>query len=312
MAIGISGTNSNSSSVEVSVGPMAWVHIKDPRFVAKSLDTPNQSFLYGCFDPGNKKTNAYGGTSGIDYVSGFSYTITGSANNYAQFKSENLGIIELTGDGYIKSDSSYQSSFGSDENQFEFWLWPATGPTQEQAIFQFRKNDGGTYKSGFTLVMRGGIGNNRQIRLLGYRNDGTLSSVGPSTGGLSNALFLNTWNHIIIHNNHQPGVDFSGLGIRIRSPFHEYYIGTQFLDDIGLPGTNSTEYELSAPRELMIGKADGITGTFRGKIGCCKIFNGLISLATYDPENDEPNNVGHAQYPVIAYNSLAPRYDQYL
>lgn len=310
MAIGISGTNSNSSSVQVSVGPAGFVHTKDIQgFLSIPSESGLRTILIGCFDPANRKCYSGGGTSATDFISGINYTITGNSNNDTIYKPDNVGIIELTGGGYIRSNGSYKqnrfTSVGGESNTVEIWIWPSTGPTQDEAILQLRnKNSSGEYKNGYTLFRRF-FGNNRQLRIEGYRNDG--QSVG-FTNIATNALWLDTWNRIHIYdwrtNNDSTSKIFD---IYIKSPYHEY-VSTNTLTVAVLQGTDAKQYDINVERELTIGKAEGTTGTFHGKIGCTKIFEGPI----FSNNNDSPETNGYGDAKDWTYYPLAPRYDQYL
>jgi len=311
MAIGISGTNSNGySSVEVSVGPAGVTHKKDKNGLLLFGNTP-ELILSGCFDPANPKCYSGGGTSATDFVSGINYTITGNSNNDAFYKSDNLGIIEVTGNGHIRGNGEYESSQigGIDgSNTIEMWFWPATGPTQEEAIFQFRKNDSGSYENGYTVVRRA-IGNNRAIRIFLYTNDGNYFD---TVASISNAIFLDTWNQILIYDlRNGPEATFRIFALRIKSAYHEYTNNSVTVVLSSGSGKDPNQYDETASRELAICKAEGITGTFRGKIGCAKIYNGPMFNNNGNPEIDPENVNGYTQLWNATYQCLAPRYDQY-
>lgn len=309
MAIGISGTNSNSSSVQVSVGPAGFVHSKDKRGINSGVNINDSSpILVGCFDPANRKCYSGGGTSATDFISGINYTITGDANNDTVYKPDNVGIIEITGGGYIRSNGSYkhnQSGNFGESNSLEIWFWPSTGPNQDEAIFQFRKKESGAYKNGYTLYRRA-TGNNRGIGINAYQNDGSL----VNTNTVGNAIWLNTWNRILISDFR---INFDATPriyhMEIISPYHRYVNTGNTLISNMLQGDNAAQYDILSERELTIGKADGVAGTFHGKIGCVKIFNGIVFNTPDDPPEEAS---GFADAWDWTYYPLAPRYDQYL
>lgn len=310
MAIGISGTNSNSSSVQVSVGPAGFVHKKDKVGIEQGVNINDTSpILVGCFDPANRKCYSGGGTSATDFISGINYTITGDANNDTVYKPDNVGIIEVTGGGYIRSNGAYKhnqsGSFGGESNTLEIWFWPSTGPNQDEAIFQFRKKESGAYKNGYTLY-RKAIANNRVIAIDAYQNDGSL--VNTNTAG--NAIWLNTWNRILIY-DYRIGVgnSFRIYNMEIVSPYHRYVNTGVSLNTGIIGGDKAAQYDILAERELTIGKAEGVAGTFHGKIGCVKIFNGCVFNTPDDPPEEAS---GLADSWDWTYYPLAPRYDQYL
>lgn len=312
MAIGISGTNSNSSSVQVSVGPAGFVHRRDKEGIFSTDITNTSPFLIGCFDPGNKKCYSGGGTSATEFISGINYTITGNANSDTIFKTDNLGIIEITGDGYIKSNGSYpqaKSSVLGESNTIEFWFWPATGATQEEAIIQFRKNNGTNYENGFTLTRTIGATTSlrRGMRITTYANNGLPTS---GSGIQSNALWLNTWNRVILASFRNTNIDtFRIYYLNVVSPYHTFNRFDATISAIGIPrGTGAGEWDQESNLELTIGKADGVTGTFRGKIGYVKIYKGQIFNTPDDPP-EEAN--GLADSFDWTYYPFAPRYDQY-
>jgi hypothetical protein len=312
MAIEVTGTNSNGySSVEVSVGPAGWTHKKDKIGLIPSPIGQLDVVLSGCFDPANRKCYSGSGPTATDFVSGINYTITGNSNNDTIYKSDNLGIIEVTGNGYIKANGSYSPNdtpgIGG-SNTIEMWFWPSTGPAEEQAIFQLRKNNNGSYENGYTVVRRA-IGNNRSINIYKYTNDGNYF---VTVASISNAIFLDTWNQIIIYDFRlDPGSRFRLFRLGIKSAYHEYIsnlLSVSFED-----GSNQEPngYDDFAPRELTICKAEGITGTFKGKIGCTKIYQGIVFSLNADPEIDPENINGFQESWKRIYQCLAPRYDQY-
>lgn len=310
MAIGISGTNSNSSSVEVSVGPIPYVHRKGKSILGgvNLVDV-----LIGCFDPGNKKCYSGGGTSATDFISGNDYTITGDSNSDIAFLNNNAGTLQLTGGGHIKCNGSYSPSIGSlSGNLIEMWFWPATGPTQEEGLFEFRKNNNGTYENGYS-IHRLATGSKRTLIMRGYGNDGTIYNTSPTT--LTDAIFPDTWNHMIFQEfrNDPTGSRFRFFSILIRSQYHEYFQSAGNYQP-GFSGLDPENYDDPAPKELRIGKVSGITGTFHGKIGLCKVVNGLYNLTPYPDSEIDPleQNTTDSFASVIMYRSMAPRYDQYL
>ena len=309
MAIGISGTNSNSSSVQVSVGPAGFVHSKDIKGIIEGTNIFNTPpILVGCFDPANRKCYSGGGTSATDFISGINYTITGDANNDTIYKPDNVGIIEITGGGYIRSNGSYKhnqsGSFG-ESNTLEIWFWPSTGPNQDEAIFQFRKKESGAYKNGYTLYRRA-TGNNRGIGIDAYSNDGSF----VNTSTINNAIWLNTWNRILIYDYRISNDNSARIyNMEIVSPYHRYVNTGSSPASIFAQGDKAAQYDILSERELTIGKADGVAGTFHGKIGCVKIFNGGIFNNPDDPPEEAS---GLADSWDWTYYPLAPRYDQYL
>lgn len=307
MAIGVSGTNSNSTSVQVSVGPAGFVHYRNQRSLPSS-PLEDSIFLSGCFDPANRKCYSGGGTSATDFVSGINYTITGNANGDTIYKSDNAGIIEITGGGYIKSNGGYEHTSGFyDAQSIELWLFPATGATQEETLFQLRKYEGGSYKNGYTLTRRRISGNPRGIAIYPFDNQGLLDRVST----INNALWLNEWNRILI-NDWNLNELYRYFEIEIRSPYHTFYTsGNSSYADL-VTGGKPGEYSITGEKELTIGKAEGITGTFRGKVGCIKIYEGPFFNVDYDPEGGPPDP-STFNYDTFdwAYYPLAPRYDQY-
>jgi hypothetical protein len=308
MAIGVSGTNSNSTSVQVSVGPTTHVH----RTGITPFNIDTFLSIIGCFDPANRKCYSGGGTSANDFIYGNTFTITGSSNSYTTYKSENVGIIEVTGDGHIKGNGGYLTNQNAGligSNAIELWFWPATGPTQEEAIIQLRKNDNGSYKNGYTVVRRS-VGNNRSLNIYAYQNDGTFTD---DVGTLSNAIWQNTWNQIILSDFRiSSDQRFRLFRIYVKSPYHVYENNSLSVTFPSPAGEDDDQYNDAVLREWSIGKAEGITGTFKGKIGCAKIWSGII-LNTDSLDITEPNDVNLQWVDAykIMYNGLAPRYDQY-
>lgn len=332
MAIGISGTNNDVFSTEISVGPAGIVHYKYQNALIDMTNTSNYYIiLSGCFDPANRKCYSGGGTSATDFVSGVNYTITGNADTDTVYKSDNVGIIEITGGGYIKSDVGYKipqftTISGVNEPVFttNFWFWPATGPTQETAILQFRKYEGGAYGSGWAITMGRNRFNSTTIRRLSfyvYNNSGQVISVGTPIGQTSTEtpMLLDEWNNIFYREStYDNGFTISYQGDLVvknrinRTPsLPSSFIGANSAAII--IGGNSNEYSLTGFREFTIGKADGITGTFRGKIGCLKNYDGLLTNSQWYPEEEGPPNPSAGNYYALdsIYYSLAPRYDQY-
>ena len=151
MAIGVSGTNDNMFSTQISVGPAGFVHNKSKTDLLFLSDYSTfYTLLSGCFDAANRKCYSGGGTSATDFVSGINYTITGNADSDTVYKSDNAGIIEITGGGYIKSSDGYKvppfstGTFTRPLFTTNLWFWPATGSTQETGLYQLRKYENGS------------------------------------------------------------------------------------------------------------------------------------------------------------------------
>lgn len=289
MAIGISGTNSNVSSVEVSVGPGPWNH--------QIPTIPYRTRLASCIDAGNRKCYSGNGSTARDFVAEVNLTLY----NGVSYLNDNVGCFQLTAGAYLESSQSY--SFDGSASSYpgftiDAWIYPSSGLTQDETILAFREISGTDTINGIVIRRRKLQTSDTAIAIDFYHDDPD-DRTRIATTTLQGALIENSWNNITFYDT------------RISSEeSFRIYSGRVIAGQI--PITTSGNYSIirssfyndDTARTLSIGKAEGITGTFRGKIGLCRIYDHPVF--TEEPSGSEifPWDKNYAVF--------SPRYDQYL
>lgn len=307
MAIGITGNG------RITVCPRIWAHSFHP--ITPSDVSNLRTFVSGCVDVANKKCYTGSGTTITDFVSGVTFSMYGNSGNVV-FKTDNVGILEITGNGYVSSNEKKYFFPGNESTcgfALDFWVYAATGHTQEEGILQFGEYDGGTFKNGIKIYRRYSPTSatlRRQLRVEVYGSGGVMSSFTTASQG---HFYADEWNHISFSLSMQrigiPFEEFAGYNIQLRSKTIREILEN---DDAG-SNTDSSAFAasqgLEVNRFLKIGQVDGITGNFKGKFGAIKLYNNFATnFDTLDPDASD------AILPSTGkknYKALAPRYDQY-
>lgn len=333
MAIGITGQNHGV------VGPRSWPHVQsyggNNYFGADYFPV-----ISACVDVANPKCYSGSGNTITDFVSGVTFSIYGNSGDVT-FKTDNGGILEITGQGYIESTNTQYQFLDSDNEFFsnkgfalEFWMYAATGHTQNESILQFGQIDNGVFKNGIKLIRNynpASVNSSRLFRVETYDNQGNMqsSTFNSTDNSVFGPLYSNEWTYVQITESVQisiPGVSYFKTNYLLAKSktINRIMLQTRNNVDNLFHRVNAswtiiqpeTEYKSEANRILKIGKVDGVTGFFRGKIGALKIYNKSVRVFDdedfKDPEDPESGLVYFAHKPAtLNYHGLAPRYNQY-
>lgn len=310
MAIGITGQNHGV------VGPRTYVH--DRKY--------NLTTVFGCIDPANKKSYPGSGNTITDFISGVTFSTFGNSGDVT-FKTEAMGCFELTGNGYIESSDKKYEMFRFQNSEInggygvEFWIYATTGHTQQEAILQFGQDDNGVFKNGFKLIRNFGptVANKRTLQILLYDRFGGLTGTIGVAGSNNGGIVENEWCYIVVGDADPQGSGiFRTLEGVVCAPPVKYDLVT-FANRL-YPSQNSSTppvVEQQVPRKLTIGKADGITGQFRGKVGFVKVYEGALYTVNVLKDIDDQNTGEYVLPGLVTLNqaAFAKRYghpDDYL
>lgn len=317
MAIGITGHNL------MVVGPRCWSHLQTGvggfnytvNYFAENIYFWSPR-VFGCFDPGNKKCYSGSGTTITDFVSGVTFSTFGNSGDVT-FKTEAMGCFELTGNGYIEStNKKYETTNVTSEGRFypgfalDFWVYCATGHTQEEAILQFGEDDNGTFKNGFKIIRNHGATTTakRTGRILVFDKYGGITGSNSRTGFFPQ----DEWVHVVIGINFSSGTNRTfatcdGSIVNSATNFEISPINFTFsLDPTNIPDP----IDMTKPKKLTIGKADGITGQLNGKIGLLKVYEGPVFMGSILKDFSD-TNTGEYILPGLAtlnHAAFAKRY----
>jgi hypothetical protein len=272
--------------------------------------------VFGCFDPGNKKCYSGSGTTITDFVSGVTFSTFGNSGDVT-FKTEAMGCFELTGNGYIEStNKKYETTnLKSDGRLYDgfaldFWIYCATGHTQEEAILQFGEDDNGTFKNGFTLVRTHGATTTakRICRISMFDRYGGITASTSRTGFFPE----DEWIHVVIGIHYPAGNTTSGFASCVGSVtnsltnFEINALEFTFLLSSAVPDP----IDMTKPKKLTIGKADGITGQLNGKIGLLKVYEGPVFRQYMLPDftNQDTGEYVLPGFATLNHAAFAKRY----